>query len=49
MFSRLAENQDEAPLNAILDLLNSKDSVLFEQLTVQKEFLLKWVEKLGGG
>ena len=30
MFSRLAENQNEALLNAILDLLDSKDSGVFE-------------------
>ena len=45
MFSRLAENQDEAPSNTILD---SKDPGVFGQLAVQKEFLLKWVKKLGG-
>ena len=48
MFSRLAENQNEALLNAILDLLDSKDPGVFGQLAVQKEFLLKWVKKLGG-
>ena len=44
------ENQEVAPINAILDLLGSKDRGLFESFILPKELLLKshWLERLGG-
>ena len=43
-----AENQDIAPVNAVLDLLDSRDPGLFETLKVRKDLLLKshWQGKL---
>ena len=45
-----SEQQEVAPLNAILDLLASKNNGLFNSLNVPKPLLLKskWVGRLGG-
>ena len=39
-----------APINAILDVLGSKDPGVFHSLTLPKDLLLKshWVQRLGG-
>ena len=44
------ENQGMAPINAILDVLGSKDPGVFHSLTLPKDLLLKshWVQRLGG-
>ena len=44
------EEQEVAPLNAILNLQDGKDNGVFEGLAVPKNLLLKssWVERLGG-
>ena len=44
------ENQELVPINAILDLLGSKDHGKFKLLGLPKELVVKsdWLERLGG-
>ena len=44
------ENQDMAPINAMLDLLNSKDHGTLELVNVPRNLLMRshWAKALGG-